>query len=439
MATMYRESGGYTIQIVAADKRRRTIRLGDVATRTAERTLEKIERLNRTVKAGQPPDDESAKWLAKIGDDLHATLAKAGLTQLRRPVEKPPCPTLTEFLDQYRAGRGDVGESTRVTYTVNGNRLLAFFGADTRLDTINAARAEDFYCYLKEQGENGEPRYAQATTAKTIKMSRQMFDRAVRQGYIADNPFKGLKAGTEKNPERSFNVTRETTEKVIAACPDAEWRLIVALARYGGVRTPSELLTLTWPDFFWDQDRFRVHSPKTKKQGKGERIVPLFPELRPFLEDAYQVAPEGALYVISRYRGTNTNLRTQLLRIMAKAGVSPWPRLFQNLRASRETELSQRFPIQVVTKWLGNTPDVALHHYLSTTEDDYRRAASGADVVHLVRQNGAEPGRSQIEPARTEAKESAETPGDFDSVRVGSETFERGDDPAWTRTMVSRM
>ncbi len=190
---------------------------------------------------------------------------------------------------------------------------------------------------------------------------------------------------------------------------------------------------MTWPDILRPQDRFRVHSPKTKKQGKGERIVPFFPELRPYLEDAHQSAPDGSLYVITRYRdSTSANLRTELLRIIARAGVEPWPRHSRTC-ASRGTELSQRFPIQVVAKWLGNTPDVALHHYLSTTEDDFKRAATGeADVVRLVRQNGPE-------GVGNEPKEMAKTPGNFDSVRLGSETFESGNDPAWTRTMVSRM
>ena len=74
-------------------------------------------------------------------------------------------------------------------------------------------------------------------------------------------------------------------------------------------------------------------------------MVPLFPELRPILEEAFDLAPEGAVYVVERYREAsmgpkgwrNCNLRTQFERIINRAGVEPWPRLFHNLRASRET------------------------------------------------------------------------------------------------------
>jgi len=73
----------------------------------------------------------------------------------------------------------------------------------------------------------------------------------------------------------------------------------------------------------------------------------------------------------------NANLRTTLEKIIARAGLEPWPRLFQNLRASRETELAQTYPVQVVTRWLGNTPAVAMQHYLMTTEDYFEAAVRG--------------------------------------------------------------
>src|SRR5262249_20156319 len=60
--------------------------------------------------------------------------------------------------------------------------------------------------------------------------------------------------------------------------------------------------------------------------------------------------------------------------ILRRAGVKPWPRLYQNLRSSRETELAETFPIHVVAEWLGNSPKTALAHYTQVTEDHYRRA-----------------------------------------------------------------
>jgi len=70
----------------------------------------------------------------------------------------------------------------------------------------------------------------------------------------------------------------------------------------------------------------------------------------------------------------NANLRTTFQKIVKRAGITPWPRLFQNLRASRETELVRSYAVHVVTEWLGNTPKVAMKHYLMTTDDDFEAA-----------------------------------------------------------------
>ena len=72
----------------------------------------------------------------------------------------------------------------------------------------------------------------------------------------------------------------------------------------------------------------------------------------------------------------NANLRTTFEKIVKRAGLEPWPKLFHALRSSRETELAQEFPIHVVTAWLGNTPSIALRYYLLTTDSDFEKAAA---------------------------------------------------------------
>ncbi len=74
----------------------------------------------------------------------------------------------------------------------------------------------------------------------------------------------------------------------------------------------------------------------------------------------------------------NSNLRTTFNRIVQRAGITPWPRPFHNLRSSVETELMRDHPIHVVTGWLGNSPKVALKHYAQTTDEDFDKATQNA-------------------------------------------------------------
>ena len=141
-------------------------------------------------------------------------------------------------------------------------------------------------------------------------------------------------------------------------------------------------------------------------------MIPLFPELRPILEEAYELASVGAEYAVEGgYRDSslsqdgwrNCNLRTQFQRILKRAGVPSWPKPFQNLRASRETELARAFPLHVVTEWLGNTPQIALKHYLRVTDEDFAQATqsapeggakSGAQVAQNATQQSHAPSRT---------------------------------------------
>ena len=147
------------------------------------------------------------------------------------------------------------------------------------------------------------------------------------------------------------------------------------------------MLSLRWQDIDWEAGRIVVTSPKTEHHaGKASRTIPIFPELRPILAEAFDLAPDGATFVVDeRFRKAamgpagwmNANLRTTLLKIIRRAGLQSWPRLLHNLRASRETELVETYPVQVVTSWLGNTPSVAMRHYLMTTDEHFNAAVKG--------------------------------------------------------------
>ena len=138
----------------------------------------------------------------------------------------------------------------------------------------------------------------------------------------------------------------------------------------------------------WEKGRLRVTSPKTEHhEGGDSRMIPLFPELRPYLDAVYDEAQEAVgldavpaadQLVITRYRDANSNLRTQLHRIIRRAGLEPWPKLFQNLRSTRETELAERFPLHVVCAWIGNSQAVAAKHYLQLTDDHFEQARKAA-------------------------------------------------------------
>ena len=127
--------------------------------------------------------------------------------------------------------------------------------------------------------------------------------------------------------------------------------------------------------------------------------MPLFPEIRSALLDLFDAAEPGEDRVIVRYR-EGCNLNPQLRRIVKRAGVTPWPRTWHNMRASRQTELASSYPLATVCAWIGNTKAIAAGHYLQTTDADWERAVKGGA------QSGALP--SQNPSHRTTTPNAAE-------------------------------
>jgi integrase len=391
--------GRRVIQFMAGNGKRKSIRLGKVSQRIAEEVRVKVEALAAAAVAGLPWDAETARWVAGLAPVLADKLAAVGLIPRRQAAAST---RLREFLDAYAAGRTDAKASTITAMRTGADRLVAYFGADRELSAITPGDADDWARWLLEQ------QYAAATVGRTIKRARQFFRAAMRKKLIAENPFADVTAPGMGNEERKHFVDRPTAGRVLDTCPGYEWRLIFALSRFGGLRCPSEHLALGWSDVDWERGRFRVTSPKTERhEGKGDRWVPIFPELRPHLEEAFEQAPEGAAHVITRHRDASTNqlFRKELLAILRKAGVAPWPKLFHNLRASRETELAAEYPLHVVCAWIGNSAPIAAKHYLQVTDADFERAAkSGAAALRKPVQHPAVPSRTNSQaPMEEEA------------------------------------
>jgi integrase len=342
-----------------------------------------------------PPAD--SKRLDDLPDVTFAKLVAVGLVNPRAKAETVRV-TVAAHAEAYLARRSDVKHSTRLVLGHVVRNLTDYFQS-TFLADVTAGDCDDFARWLGAGGRSADQvkrkgtGLSPATCGKRLQWCSSIFRDAVRRGLISLNPFDDVKKPGATNTDRQQYVPAETIETLIAAEPDPEWRALLALARYLGVRTPSEPFSLVWSDIDWDRKRIRIPSPKTEVHGKAHRMAPVLPEVMPHLERLFDAAPKGTVYVFSRLREresakaattglwANLNLRTALLRKLTKAGIAPWPKLWHALRASAQTDLSARFPAHVVAGWLGNTPAVALKHYLMTTDADFAKAASKATQI----------------------------------------------------------
>ena len=86
MASIHKERRGgktyYRLQFYDKNKRRRSMRLGEITKKAADTIRVRIEDLLSASLSGNSPNNETARWLAELGDDLAGKLTTAGFRVL---------------------------------------------------------------------------------------------------------------------------------------------------------------------------------------------------------------------------------------------------------------------------------------------------------------------------------------------------------------------
>lgn len=373
------------ITLYVGDKRR-TIRLGKVSKAVGTKWQDRIGEIVASISSGAGIAPDVAAWIDGLADVGYGRLVKAGLV-MPRVVEEKPVRTVRELCDKFKA-RQDVKPNTMKGYAQTCDSLLAHFGPDRDVATITAGDGEDWRSAIvkatKGEGKRkkarlaGDNRLAPASVSKRTSVAKRIFAKAVAWGWIASNPLAQLKVGPQSNPSRNVYVPVETIDDVIEAAPGQQWRTLIGLARFAGLRCPSEIGLLRWCDVDTAAGRLHVRSPKTEgHEGHASRLVPISPRLRSILADAFDAAADGEALVCPLAARQTANLRTGLERILVRAGHTPWPRLFQQLRSSVETDWASRHPLHAVARWLGHSPRIAMNHYLVTRDRDFQAVIDG--------------------------------------------------------------
>ena len=137
MASITRDPNGRrTIQFIATDGKRRSVRLGKATQRIADGVKIKIEALVAASITGQSLDNETAEWVAGLDQLMADKLAAVGL------IPKRNAATLGGFLDSYITMRADVKPRTKINLEHAKRCLLKFFGTNKSLRDVTPGDAD---------------------------------------------------------------------------------------------------------------------------------------------------------------------------------------------------------------------------------------------------------------------------------------------------------
>jgi len=288
-----------------------------------------------------------------------------GIADTVRPLK------LGDLLTRYLNSRTDLRQSTLESHRLTGDYLKKFFGEEIYVDRINRAMASNWRAAMA----NGKLSFhrkgkamAEASVCIGVRDAKTIFNHAVRDDLILFNPFDRLK-GNAAEPDKDWKyVSLEELNKLLGACPNIGWRMLIALCRLGGLRR-GEALALRWADINWEEHHFPVIAEKTGRR----RVVPIGPKLYQMLLEAFEQAEEGGKRVCSiSQHGLWRNFQVYRKR----AGLKKWKDAFKVLRRNCETDWAQKYPQYAVSTWIGHDIEVSARHYLQIPAELYKKVAA---------------------------------------------------------------
>ena len=362
----------YKIRWRDTQQRQQILYIGKASKKSANEYLRHVSELIDATEAGRRPEPETELWLRSnnLNSRIRGKLTEFGLAEPENEkLGTEAGKYLGAFCQSYVDSRTDCKAGTLRNFEQARRLLEEHFGTQKLLRSITQADAEKFRRWLVGRG------MAESTVGKHVKRCKTIFGEAVKDRLLEESPFQHLK-GSSLAKKDFFYVTPEIISDVLDKCPNDDWRLIFGLARYCGMRCPSEVLTLQWSDILWAENKIRIDSPKT-----GLRFCALFPEIRPILERAFEAAPAGERFCVIRYRydretGKGYNPGTTGKKIIESAGDIPWEQPFIALRKTRRNELELAgFRSTAIDAWLGHDDETAKKHYSRVTDTDFERGS----------------------------------------------------------------
>lgn len=216
--------------------------------------------------------------------------------------------TVRSWLDSWLAGRTDASKATLIEYRHVIDLFHKYLGAraDRPLTTLQPKQIEDFKLRLAK-------RVAPSTVNKSIKVLKASFNNAVAKRQLEFSPAEHVKSIEVKEANRRPFTDKEL--KSILKVADAEWRTMILIAFYTGLRL-RDCANLTWRNIELHTGIINIKTEKTGRQ----QVLPIAEPLARHLSSMAGDNPDAPL--CQTFIGKPASrLSAQFYKVMVKAGI----------------------------------------------------------------------------------------------------------------------
>tara|TARA_Y100000361_G_scaffold62810_1_gene55238 strand:- start:132 stop:1256 length:1125 start_codon:yes stop_codon:yes gene_type:complete len=358
---------GYEVRWMRQGKRQ-TIYLKGAKRSVAEKFDRKMKELLDCERHGVHLPGSLVGWLQSLDKPIHDRLVELGLAEER--VEKRPIPRLLEaqqaYLDAHTQAES-TKEQLEICFRLFSEFLKVRRKPNPLVTKVTKEDARAFRTYRKKR------KIAESTVRKNCSRNSQLFVQLLEDEIVDHNPFATVKKSAVTTAAKKLQfVEQKAVLSLIDEVEIPELKIVLALCRFGGLRR-HECALLRWRDIDFEAGKMTVRSNKTPPI----RTTPLFKILKPILEEYKR---DDHKKVQAKWDCDSNGPDSALRFFCKKKKLAIWPRPFQNLRASRETELLDRYSVADVCSWIGNSPQVAMKHYAMARNENFQHAINANEL-----------------------------------------------------------
>jgi integrase len=327
----------------------------------------------RTCRRGIGPrkqvSHQQAAALCKLIADEVAATALGALEPAAQHLA-PLSPTIAEFRDRWLSQQHSLMESTMRMHRRYWRMIGQELGESTRIDDVTADVVLEVRVRMGLRADAmhgaGTLRRAKAETtiARMCRNARKYWHDAIRDGLAHGNPWTSIRTTAPEIQVPRRVLTDDEIERVMLHAKPAV-RIVIALCYYGGLRR-HEAVFLRWQHVDIARNRIVVWPKQHVVTSKHKhREVKLEARLAAIIDSV----PRDTEFVVGKI--TEARAWLDLRAAAVKAGITG-EISFQLMRSSRENHwFAAGYPANVVTSWVGHSPQVAAKHYRGVAEKYY--------------------------------------------------------------------
>lgn len=298
-----------------------------------KKALARAVDMERAAQGAIPDNDQDMQRIKAIYSELGVEISRSTLTtvSLRKYFsaitqiltgEEMKVVTISAWCNEWieRKAR-DSSKATMARYKGHVKAFLEWLGEDRAkkpLETITTSDMEKWKRSLQDRGVVGK------TVISYLKDIGSIYRAAIREGMLAHNPVGAVETPDTSDSRERKPFTAEEVASLIASAPTGEWKGMILVATYTGLRL-GDAARLKWDCVDLEKKMITVIPAKTKRK-KVEVRIPIHPDLLAYLTAAPVADDAPDAYVFAELSrkgiGDRSGLSQQFTEIMAIAGVS---------------------------------------------------------------------------------------------------------------------